>query len=1269
MGGPFLYIHVTNLGIEDKLKLITSNVKGIGLRKKRCQVFKKFRKQNADIWLLQETHSTQNKEKVWYKDWGSKILYSHGEHNARGVCICIRKELNYSLHNIQKDGDGRILIIDITIKDIRLTLANIYAPNKDTPEFFNKVFDMVDLYDNTNIVIGGDMNLVLNIEKDKKGGNPETHEKCRRRVLKYMEDNDMHDVWRRENPDKLEYTWRSYQEPYVYCRLDFFLMSFNLLSVSNNNKIIPGFRSDHDMVETIIILNKNVRGKGFWKLNCNLLNNEKYIHAIEQCIDNISIENPGTEDGLLWETLKCRIRGTTIKFSSILKKENEALLRKLEYNLSELKRKMPFTPDPKVCAREIKETEMNIENIIRTKTEGARIRSKIKNYEEGEKSSKYFYNLEKRNHENKNIKLLIDNDGNELHNPSDILKEEVKYYQNLYASSTKHLTEPEASNLYELFIDGLRIPNLEGSDIDLIFKEDDLYEIILSFACSKSPGSDGLPIEFYKKFWYKIKPYLIAAYESALRNGELSLTQKQGVITLIPKKDKDPKLIKNWRPITLLNSDYKILTKYMTEFLKLHLSELIHSNQKGFLHGRFIGENIVNAMSMIDYAESKDIDLTLIFLDYQKAFDSVELYMINRCLESFGYGPNIRNWIKCIYKNTQSCIVNNGHISEFFTLERGLRQGCPLSPYLFILVVELLAIAIRNNEKIKGICIRDIECKINQYADDTFLSLADNKESLTEVFDTIKRFSQISGLSLNKDKTEILNINNRVNKNNIWLKDNVKLLGITLNRNVAKMIDINMSPKLKEIEDCLQIWKMRDLSIIGKINIIKSLASSKLVHAMSVLPSPPEVFFKELERILYNFVWNSTVDRIKRKTLIANYNDGGLNMIDCRSQSKALKVKWLHKLLYCKEEIQNEFWSLWVYHNIPDIDIDYLLRCNINQKDIKDIVKFKNNSLWLEIFSEWCYLNFDHNPNITEDILNQSIWYNSHIKVGKKLVFNKRLYQAGIRYIKDIVRKDKFLTTRELYELYHVEVSFLEYGGIINSIPKSWKVSIKNSYDLMDQYEYQFYLDKTVLSCKGIYMEYVKRIHTLPEEYPISWAKELNIDIDELDWIESYIDCLNWTISTKLRSFYYQFRMKDIMTNSKLFKMKIRDDSTCNWCDNKHQDMIHLFWECMESKNIWKQLENWLNIKLFHGDFLKIEIEMIFLFDIDAGNLTNIVNLIVLITCRYIYVNKCLDEKLYFIELLHKIKEVRDIEFRIAQSKCKVDYHRKKWSNICQEED
>ena len=138
----------------------------------------------------------------------------------------------------------------------------------------------------------------------------------------------------------------------------------------------------------------------------------------------------------------------------------------------------------------------------------------------------------------------------------------------------------------------------------------------------------------------------------------MGISQKQGVITLIPKKDKDPSRLKNWRPITLLNTDYKILTKYLANYLKEYLNKLINHNQKGFLTGRFIGKNISNAMAIIEHCQSMNIDALLIFLDYNKAFDCVEWTIVEKTLRFFGFKDNLIKYVKGIYNNNSSCIVH-----------------------------------------------------------------------------------------------------------------------------------------------------------------------------------------------------------------------------------------------------------------------------------------------------------------------------------------------------------------------------------------------------------------------------------------------------------------------------------------------------------------------------------------------------------------------------------------------------------------------------------
>ena len=205
-----------------------------------------------------------------------------------------------------------------------------------------------------------------------------------------------------------------------------------------------------------------------------------------------------------------------------------------------------------------------------------------------------------------------------------------------------------------------------------------------------------------------------------------------------------------------MNTDYKIVAKTIANRIKLVLPSLINHDQTGFLKGRFIGENIRLIDCVIQYATEKNIPGLLLFIDFEKAFDSLEWTFILSTLRSFGFGTSLINWVKTLYSHTESCILNNGWASNFFEIQRGVRQGCPLSPYLFILSVEVLATAIRNNTNVKGISVNNEEIKISQYADDTTLILDGSRESLLSSLKMLDDFSKVSGLRLNDKKTEAL---------------------------------------------------------------------------------------------------------------------------------------------------------------------------------------------------------------------------------------------------------------------------------------------------------------------------------------------------------------------------------------------------------------------------------------------------------------------------------------------------------------------------------
>ena len=1247
-----------------QLLIKSQNVRGLVDDRKRREVFFKLNKSKYNVFFLQETHSDSQCEQQWHSEFGGDIIFSHGTRASRGTCILFKKSVGKEIHSVITDNDGRYVIVDVTFGNTRLTLVSIYGPNSDDSDFFLDLIEHVEGIENDNRVIGGDWNVMLDIHKDKRGGLQQTHQSSQNIILNWMEETDLVDIWRLNNPQDFRFTWKRTQPPPgIYCRLDYFLLSFGLIDKTLTADIVPGYKSDHSAIILVLNSNDHPRGPGFWRLNCSYLADNDYVILVKKTISETVDLNQEADASLLWDTIKCQIRGASIKFSSNKKQSKKNKIDVLERRINNLEKQVLIDNDVELQTV-LANAKTELEQYVNEATQGAIIRARVRWYEEGEKSSRYFINLEKRNHNNKTLSSLEMPSGDIISDPDKILNQQKLFYQKLYKSTADPACLDGVSN----FVSDVNIPQITDETKQLLnapITVTELSTALKDLPNGKSPGIDGLPSEFYKLFWEDICKYYFDALLHSFVIGKLSITQRQGSIVLIPKKDKNPRLLKNWRPLSLMNCDYKIVAKAIANRIKSCLPDIIHTDQTGFMKNRFIGENIVKILNIMEYTEKEGIPALLMLVDFEKAFDHLEWHFIQKALSLFNFGNYISKWVQTLYNNISSCVGNNGWFSDFFDLSRGVRQGCPLSPYLFIICTEILAISVRANQNIKGVKVNGEETKLSQFADDTTFILLYDSDTLKAVLDTLDQFYICSGLKINYDKTEILRIGSLkhslaklyTQKDLKWTNGTVDLLGIKICHDLEQLQKVNYDPLLAKIGDLIRIWHARKLTLFGKITIIQTLLVSQLVYKMSVLPSPSPELMKDLENFLLNFLWNDKKHYLNKNLIKLDIYNGGIKMTDLKIKNSALKIAWLGRL----HSPLDAKWKNIARFFLPEEELLFF-NGNLNRKDSNKLIKNKS-IFWLEVVNAWADYNFC-SPNHIEDILGQQIWFNSHIQVKKLPVYHKALHEAGITYIKDIVNNDYVLGTNSIIQKYSLNTKHaMSINGIVSAIPHSWKEVIKESQPNLNfevrMSSFQKAIKQIKIS-KFIYWQILNKQNKFdPSNLATKWSSDLNSEpqLRGEDILEAFTLVKKMTISPKHRDFQFRLIHRILVTNKSLLLWKLKDSDLCTFCETEIESIYHLLWGCTYSKSLWSKLFEWIQSKTDMN--ISYSVEEIF-FGITMDNM-QFLNCLFVITKQYIYSSRCLNIRPNFEQLVSKINYNMAVEKYIAIKNEVIDKHMAKW--------
>ena len=700
------------------IKISTLNCNGLGKKHKEIFYrlgFNKFKRSyHSDVFPLQETHLKDEhdlKDEWMEKYKGKNAFFARGYTTEGrlgvGVAILLGKADIFTEIKLPRIiEEGRAIRLDLKIKKQPFTIISVYAPTgkQERAIFFEKLHESLkDIPYSNNIIFGGDFNCVENKSLDRE--NLDAQDDVGIKELQFFNRaNFLTDPFRENFPKKKIFTYKGWKGK--RSRLDRIYISKQL---SPNTKFdcrhLYQNGPDHLIWTTTFELKKappenpEKHKNPYFRFNNKFLNPE-FNRGIEETFERIAtldFEN----SKLKWKATKNLLASYSKRFGyEYARKKREEANRKPQLEQDLIKELQSLNPN-RVLIEDLS-SEISV-----TEEEEAKkfaFLSKVETYQNEMSTPAFLRTLKKRKKATSIDTLENPTSGTKTKDPGEILEGIHEFYQDLFDEHPDEVSEQMMNSLL----------NYQTKQVDSRFLralESPLTKSELSKAIDqlaknrdKAPGIDGLTAEFYSKHKEYILPDLLKASEEIIKEMRLDNQQSTAVIVLIFKKGLEH-FLKNYRPISLLPLDYKIIAKALANRLISVLPSLISEEQTAGVPGRSITESTNLIRDVVDYATDQNQPCILLSLDMEKAFDRVSHTFLIRVLKSMGFPTFFINCIKTLYNEVTCCVRNNGKLTRHLNFKRGARQGCPLSPLLFTIVGETLMQAIKSVKNFKGILV------------------------------------------------------------------------------------------------------------------------------------------------------------------------------------------------------------------------------------------------------------------------------------------------------------------------------------------------------------------------------------------------------------------------------------------------------------------------------------------------------------------------------------------------------------------------------------
>ena len=987
--------------MSDKLKISTLNVRGLRQNNKRRKVIKLLEDSKSDIILLQETHINECKE------WKGKCFFNFLDTSSAGVAIFINTSFQGVIERFHSNNDGRICYVDLTFSNQEIRVICVYAPINpvDRKTFFS--YSLPPFFSSTRVnILAGDMNCVKSVVSDTYNHSSGVVLKGSNELETLVNRFSLLDAYKPKPGAKShDFTWYASSGASA-SRLDRVYVPKSCVTTLTA-EIFP--YSDHKILHCSLKFSaKNViSGKSYWKLNSSVLQDENYIKLIKDLInDSKTLKLAYDSVSEWWDDLKERIKKVSITHCAVRKKESN----QEEY---ELKTKLKYETDP----AKVNSLKIELEKLNDQKLDALFVRSRLQEELHDEKCSALFYQRIQENKVKKDIKKITDENTGQSHiENKDIIKVFENFYKDLY---TSHDGDDDICRQILC-----NVNPLSEEDSGFTIKKDMLKFVISSMKNNKTPGMDGLTAEFYKTFFEDLCDILIEVYTEINTDNTIPKSMTRAVTVVLPKKA-NSETPSDYRPITLLNTDYKILTKYINhvyfpEFLKANIS----SEQLCAVPGRSITNGTIFIRDVIEYCRDKDKAGFLMSLDQKKAFDLVDRSFMFKVLDKMNFNKDVLAVIKALYQKTSTSIQVNGHLSESVDLQRGVRQGCPLSPSLYVVYVESFLSFIRSQSGFVGIQLPHRVAKVSAYADDLLLFCQDQKD-VKCIFSFFEYIKQGTGSELNLNKTQLLAIGDTstVHVRSDYLVDNIKVCGVIFkNAPCHEAIQENTMACIEKIKRQINFFRTLPCTIKGKVLIANTILFPKLFYvAKTFLPS--KVLLALVKRIVYSFLYGEgKAEMFKRDCIELDKDKGGLGLYNLDTFCESIFVQEnvcfpsQNDFDHQRKELFQYLFSFWLRDFYPDtfdrgkphcftlldpykLAKDILTKLE-DKKDILNISLVSNNQLyqWLSGDKEVIELKIPRDVDLSDEVKNRLIkLWNDYKVSAKNSSFSWRLAMKGLK--------------------------------------------------------------------------------------------------------------------------------------------------------------------------------------------------------------------------------------------------------------------------------